>query len=323
MNTRFAVGDAARQRFAATVAGLSCAAALVFAPGAGAATEAGSLCAGNGPGGSTYSLFTSTAEPGGLPPAAPVGGVVTSWKTLVGIELPPGVISEALQVWRSTGVPNQYQLLSQSALSPVSTGLNVFPTRIPVQAGDRFGVTGLPVGLLCSTSKPGDSMLYVEKTTSPGGVLSEFKSAPGYQIPAAVVIEPDADNDGYGDESQDLCPQSAALQAACPVVTVDTVNLVGKGSVTVLVTTSSAAPVKVTGTVKLGKGETAKLKTGTKTVAPGKFTRFKLKFNAALKEKLDELEPSKKLTLKITASATNVAGQVSKDTLNAKLRGQG
>ena len=32
----------------------------------------------------------------------------------------------------------------------------------------------------------------------------------------AAVLEPDADLDGFGDASQDLCPQSAATQAACP-----------------------------------------------------------------------------------------------------------
>ena len=323
MNTRFAVGDAARQRFAATVAGLACAVALLFAPSASAATEAGSLCAANSPGGSTYSFFTASTEPGGLPPAAPVGGVITSWKTLVGIELPPGLISEALQVWRSTGAPNQYQLIAQSALSPVSTGLNVFPTRIPVQAGDQFGVTGLPVGLLCVTGKPGDAMSYVEKTTTPGGVLSEFETVPGYQIPAAVVIEPDVDGDGYGDETQDGCPQSAALQATCPVVTLDTISRVGADAVTVLLTTSATAPVKVSGTVKLGKAGQAKLSAKPKTAIAGKITSFKLKFSTKLKDALAGLEPNKKLTLKITAKATNVAGQVSTDKLQAKLKGRG
>jgi hypothetical protein len=32
----------------------------------------------------------------------------------------------------------------------------------------------------------------------------------------SAVVESDADGDGYGDVTQDLCPQSATTQAACP-----------------------------------------------------------------------------------------------------------
>jgi hypothetical protein len=31
------------------------------------------------------------------------------------------------------------------------------------------------------------------------------------------VVEPDSDGDGFGDETQDLCPTNAAIQVACPV----------------------------------------------------------------------------------------------------------
>ncbi len=113
------------------------------------------------------------------------------------------------------------------------------------------------------------------------------------------------------------------MQTACPIVTLDSYSLVAGSAVKVLVATSIAAPVNVSGTVKLGKGATAKLSAKAKTAPAGKIVTFKLSFPKALKEKLKELEPSKKLTLKITASATNVAGQVSTDKVKAKLKGQG
>jgi hypothetical protein len=37
-----------------------------------------------------------------------------------------------------------------------------------------------------------------------------------YRPNISAVLEPDADNDGYGDVSQDACPQSAQTQVACP-----------------------------------------------------------------------------------------------------------
>ncbi len=30
------------------------------------------------------------------------------------------------------------------------------------------------------------------------------------------MVEPDADRDGFGDETQDACPSSASAQGACP-----------------------------------------------------------------------------------------------------------
>ena len=79
----------------------------------------------------------------------------------------------------------------------------------------------------------------------------------------------------------------------------------------------------MTGTVNLGNGRKVTLEAGQKQVSSGTLVRFKLKFNAKLKKRLNELAPSKKLTLKVTASATNVAGQISTDLAKVKLKGQG
>jgi hypothetical protein len=146
-------------------------------------------------------------------------------------------------------------------------------------------------------------------------------------VPLAAVIEPDADGDGYGDETQDKCPQSAAFQTECPVVVLDSLPIAGKNAVTVLVGISNEAPVTVSGSVKLPKtakasaSAAAKLKKVTQTVSPGKLGRFVLKFPGKLKAALKELPKGKKLKLKITASAANVAGQVSTDTTKLNLKG--
>ena len=111
------------------------------------------------------------------------------------------------------------------------------------------------------------------------------------------------------------CPQSAATQAACPVVTLSASASATKKLVTVLVTGTTAASVTVNGKVLLGKGKKAKIKGGTKAVTPGAFTKFKLRFPAKLIKRLEELPPSKKLTLKITSSAPNLAALPTKKTI--------
>jgi len=300
-------------------------AAMILAPSASAAVEFGSNCTATG--GEDELTFVdvshSATEP--LPVTAPVSGVITQGKTSIGLPIPAGLLSVTLKVFRPAG-PNQFTLIGQASPAPVSPGGNSFAVRVPVQAGDHLGfsgsIEGERIGLFCQTKDPGDVMAYTNEQPAVGGT-GTFDTATGYRAPIAAVIEADADNDGFGDETQDGCPQSAAIQIACPLIAVDASAKVGKKAVTILVTGSAEGSVSVKGVAQLGKGKKATLKAKAKTVVPGKFASFKLKFNAKLIKRLKELEPSKKLTLKVTASATNVAGQVSKDKLKVKLKGQG
>jgi hypothetical protein len=310
-----------RKRRVGAIAGVLAAVCLVGAPSASAATEFGDNCVANG-GAPTYTFVSLSAVGDPLPLTAPISGVITQWKSNLGPTLPPSGLSAAMTVVRPTGGPLQFTVVGQSATSPLTLGLNVFPARIPVLAGDRIGLTGAFAPVYCQTGNPADVMGIIPQVVGPGSTVT-LKGEPGYRTPVSAVLEPDADHDGFGDETQDLCPQSAAFQTACPPVSVDASTVVKKGSVLVLVSVDSGAPVTVIGTAKLGKGKVAKLSGGTQTAAPGKITRFTLKFSKKLKDKLEGLSPKQRLTLKVTASATNVAGLVSTDKLKVKLKGQG
>lgn len=313
-----------RNRLAIALATITVALAAVGPASASAATEFGSNCSATDVESELtfLDLSHSAAEP--LPVSAPVTGVITQGKSSIGLSFPPGALSVTLQVYRAAG-PDQFTLVGQSSPAPVSPGANVFATRVPVQVGDHVGFSGQAgggqLGLFCETSDPADKMAYTDTQPSLGGT-SSFETADGYRAPIAAVIEPDADNDGYGDETQDSCPQSAAFQVPCPVIVLDASAKPGKKAVTVVLAASSEGPVSVKGVARLGKGKKATLKAKPKTVIPGRLASFKLKFKAKLIKRLQELEPSKKLTLKITASATNVAGQISTDKLKVKLKGQ-
>jgi hypothetical protein len=39
---------------------------------------------------------------------------------------------------------------------------------------------------------------------------------PNYRVNVSATIEPDADRDGYGDETQDRCPTDPSTQGPCP-----------------------------------------------------------------------------------------------------------
>ena len=50
------------------------------------------------------------------------------------------------------------------------------------------------------------------------GETKAFKAESGVRSPVSSTVELDADGDGYGDVSQDRCPESAFFQVTCPIV---------------------------------------------------------------------------------------------------------
>jgi len=294
---------------------------------ASAATEAGNKCAANTTGGGNTWISLGNGPGSPISPTVPASGVITRWTFNVGIALPPITFSTALKILRRTGTPKQFQVVADTGQVPISGGTNSFSARIPVQAGDYVGTFGRvpegPITLVCSTSNPSDKSAIIEGDLPLGSTGTAPAEPEGVQVPLVVFVEPDADNDGYGDETQDLCPQSAAVWAvACPPVALSTTSQVKKGSVTVIVVSSSAAPVTVKGVVKLGKGKTVKLNGGTQNLVPSTISKFRLFFPKGLKEKLKELPPKRSLKLNVTASGTSIIGAVTTSSLKLKLRGQ-
>jgi hypothetical protein len=297
---------------------------------ASAATEFGSGCGATGFfGGSEISTGHGAGSP--LPVAAPTSGVITEWKVNVGLigfefeegfeaeEAPKGFYTQ-LFVVRPAG-ENQFNIIgkSESGLLSVNT-VNNFPARIPVQAGDLLGLSG-SYAPYCRTNDP------VDKTADfngvpPIGATPTTEKFEGFQVPVTAKIEPDVDGDGYGDETQDKCPQSAAYQTPCPVITLGGTPVAGKTAVTYYASSSLSAPVSVTATVKLPKGKKATLNATTATVAPGAPTPFKLTLTKGVTKTLQGLPKSKTLSVSITASANNLVGAASIATSTIKLRGQ-
>ena len=314
-----------RKRFGLLTA-LAVAASLGVASSAGAATQVGNNCIGN-TSAENFTIVSLANGPGSaLPATVPSAGVVTRWQFNV-VPIPAGVLNQTLKVLRPTG-PGQFQVVGESAPGAMASGVNIFSTRLPVQAGDHFAyfgttTTGFAITVFCETGNPGDVAGVIAGNPTVGAFGGITEQAPGIQIPLIATIEPDVDNDGFGDETQDKCPQSAAFQTDCPVVAVDASSAIkGKGSVTVLVTTTSSAPVTVTGKVNLGKGKKANLSGGSQTVVPGTIARFTLLFPKKLKAALKNLPRKRSLKLNVTTTATDAIGRITSDALKVSLKGQ-
>ena len=311
-----------RSRLALLSMALLGAIGAIGVPWPSGAVEFGDACTANNGFETPFTLFEISNPQNPMPTAAPSAGVLTKLRTRT-FHSSHSITSAAIRCSPPTR-PGQVQIIGETGQT-VTGGANSFDAQIPVKAGDavrhRARLRRTEPRMRIGIQK---ASLIGGFFGNPGvGATTPAIEAPGsFRVPAVGVVEPDADNDG-GDKLQDLCPQSAAIQTACPVVTIDALSLKGKGAVTVLVAVSFPAPVSVTGSVKLGKGVQAKLKAPPQSLTAGPIAKFKLKFPAKLKERLKELDPGQKLRLKVSADATNVTGSISHDKLKVPLKGEG
>lgn len=260
-------------------------------------------------------VMTTKGAGNPLPITAQANGVITK----ATLALPAiGAASIVLKTMRATTTPNQYTVVGESVGFNVVTGTVGYPIRVPVKAGDLLGMSGAGV-LMCATGDANDVVALIAGNSAVGSTLT-YSPTTNRALSMVATVEPDADADGYGDTTQDLCPQSAAFQTACPVVKLDSLAAKSGSKINVYVAVSTSTNVAVTGVAKVN-GKKVKLKGGTKAVEPGTLKPFKVKLPSALRSALAKLPPSKKITVTLTASSTDVAGRISTDTTKIKLPG--
>jgi uncharacterized repeat protein (TIGR01451 family) len=158
-------------------------------------------------------------------------GVIVSWDYLAGTSQP----NIKLKVYRLKTSPSVWTLLHESAKSGGNGAgqvhantLNTFTESpgIPIGSGEYLGLTGLPggvnnTGMGCvNTSSSSDAvrvccaMGQADTTMGDNTFLGEL---PNIKADVSAVVEPDADGDLYGDETQDTCPNDPTIHSgACP-----------------------------------------------------------------------------------------------------------
>lgn len=143
------------------------------------------------------------------------GGVITEWSHRGDDDDTPG--SGRLQLWGPTEPPS-YTLVGRSALRVFTAGVvNVFPARVPVNGGEHLGLRA--VGDPACGYSEASSSLAGETTASdpvPGETRSLATPFASFLLNVEVILEPDADADGFGDETQDECQGQPGGSAGCP-----------------------------------------------------------------------------------------------------------
>ena len=166
---------------------------------------------------SGYSVLQTAVASGDGYTVPAGGGVITSWSVQAGYDATAVV---ALRVYRPADAG--WELRSESSPQPLERYvLNTFPARVSVSAGDLVAmqvVAGIGPPCVFESLDPLDTWdeIYPDDGVV-GDVQAPAFSGDGYRLNLSAVVEPDADGDGYGDETQDLCATDVALHdSACP-----------------------------------------------------------------------------------------------------------
>jgi hypothetical protein len=196
--------------------GLVVAVALIVPSGASAAQTIGHAADGSGcSGGESYTqgpLMASTYSP-------TASGVITSWSSFAAATPNTHLV---LLVLKPNPAGSTHFIATQEDQSRTLTqagALNTFSgIHLPIQAGEQLGLF-LPSGDAdCFIDAPPDDGLFFTGGQAPLNTDANFTGANTNRLlNASAVVEPDADRDGFGDETQDACPSLASAQGACPV----------------------------------------------------------------------------------------------------------
>lgn len=187
---------------------------------AGAAVQVGQVQFGAGACAEGASFAQQQAT---IPYEVSSAGVITQWTHYGRSGGPAG--GGRLQIWKQIGPTaplTGFQLVGRSAVETFTSGqVTSFGTRIPVSSGDLLGIRTTSADTACQayTGLAGDSTyLEVGADPAPGDnrTLSITGAPPAFKLNVSAVVEPDADSDGFGDESQDGCNGLAGPSGGCP-----------------------------------------------------------------------------------------------------------
>jgi RTX calcium-binding nonapeptide repeat (4 copies) len=150
----------------------------------------------------------------------PDGGVITSWSYAA----PASADEINFKVIRPAG-GGDFLVVADTPVQTMTPGtVNTFPIRVPVQGGDSIAIHNMNSGAGCvhfMPAQPGDRVDGCTACDPPQGTTYTAAALQaGIRVNVAAQVEPDADKDGFGDESQDQCTTDPSAQGACPTPTI-------------------------------------------------------------------------------------------------------
>ena len=238
---------------------------------------------------------------------------------------------------RQIGAGFNYIGVGTSSPSPTFTGVGEFSTRLPIRKNDRIGVD-FPASKTGSPLPCGNCIAYKNTTSTVDSWHPAVGDSPaGYpfndymdnvQMLLNADVEPDADNDGFGDESQDKCVGASGTDNGCVPATPSlsnppapkaslsgstTQDVLKQGAVIVVVTSDQAGSANATGSINApGASKSFGLKPASSNLTAAKATELKLKLSKKTKRTVRKsLKRRKKPKATVSIVVTNNSGGAS------------
>jgi hypothetical protein len=144
------------------------------------------------------------------PYSAPADGIVVRWRVR------DGAGTLRLRIIRSAG-GGMYTGAGTSAPGAVPPGaVTTFDTRLPIAAGNFIGLDYVDANSAAGARPlPGGQNLNFFPPLADGQTRASDGTDNDVETLYSADIEPDADRDGFGDETQDLCSKDASTQGLC------------------------------------------------------------------------------------------------------------
>jgi hypothetical protein len=218
-----------KKRLTATLLAVA-GAMLLLASASDAATTFGSRLRdepnqGSCPGGCTLAAFIQPIDPNGDPYSggAPVDGVITKFRIRGQGVGGPQPVTFRLVRFVSIAAGGDSALATAVGTGPTTnvppapmtgdTPITEVGGRLPVTKGDHLAIDQTNVDALHESNS--DKFTYQYAPPLVDGQGARDSSEVHNELLVQAVIEPDADHDGFGDETQDACPTQATTQGAC------------------------------------------------------------------------------------------------------------
>jgi hypothetical protein len=201
----------------------------------------------------TVSLIHPT-DPNGDPYSggAPVDGVITKFRVRAYVPTPSPVTFLLADISLPDPNDNSSALASAVAVGPQVTiqpseasevPIAEFPARVPVKKGQHLALeSGPETHAVYDSSGSKFSYIFSPPLVAGSGARGSLEATGELLVQAS--IEPDADGDGFGDETQDQCPSQATTQGPCDA-TAPVVSKLGVANGIVSYTLSEASTVSL------------------------------------------------------------------------------
>jgi hypothetical protein len=141
-------------------------------------------------------LPSADTASGGL--TSPIDGVITRWVIRTGST--GGVVK--LRVLRPSGAGAFTAVATGPAQTMNFTGQNMFPVSLPIKKGDYLGVDNASDALIFAQTQQASSYYWNPQLADGTNRTTNGTQAP-LELLVQANVEPDADCDGRGDETQD------------------------------------------------------------------------------------------------------------------------